>query len=85
MTTDNSAVIARFRKQRDELAEALWSALEEGYWSGGEWIMDKHVPQKIENALANLDSEPAEQPAVPEEITEDEGWKMIEYAPPEDQ
>ena len=74
MTTNNSAVIARLEMQRDELTEALWSALEEGYWSGGEWIMDKHVPQKIENALANLDSEPAEQPAVPE------GWSVEDVA-----
>jgi len=73
MTTDNSAVIARLERERDELAEALWDML--GGWKYiRQWHGDIYgigwdrAQQKADSALANLDSEPAEQPAVPEWI-----------------
>ena len=54
------------RRQRDELAEALRELVEAGE---DVWDFNRPCLQEGRNALANLDSEQAEQPAVPEWIS----------------
>jgi len=65
-TTDNSAVIARLERQNRELAEALREIQQRDGISGslGAQII-------AGQALAKLDSDPAEQPEVPEGIFRD--------------
>lgn len=51
-----------YKMQRNQLAVALRSVLEDGYWSGGEWVTDDHVSDEIEKALESLDCTPEEEP-----------------------
>lgn len=75
--TDNSAVIARLEAQRDEMAKAasnlvytakrMWEDKTGFQYSEGEGGVTHPMIEDVISTLANLDSEPTEQPAVTSE------------------